>query len=134
VAVHLPDDPEHERLLVPHWKRPDHSPLMLLVSPAARLATRTGTWFVKAYHRRWGVEDATRGIKQRFQLEQFLVRSWRSIRRLIGLVAIAFYWLNLWDHETFRKVTYLFDWLATQIHYFLHPKPKIDLNPLNDSG
>lgn len=149
VAVHLPDDPEHELLLVLHWKRPDLSPLMLLVSPAARLASRTGAWFVKAYHRRWGVEDATRGIKQRFQLEQFLVRSWCSIRRLIGLVAIAFYWLNLWDDDSFRplreallnhswrlpkEVTYLFDWLATQIHYFLHPKPKIALLPLNDTG
>jgi hypothetical protein len=140
IAVRLPEAPEHELLLVLHWRRGDSKPLMLLVSPAARLAGRTGTWFVKAYRRRWGVEDATWGIKQRFHLEQFLVRSWRSIRRLIALVALAFYWLNLWGDDGFqklreaflrhrwrlpKKVTYLFDWLATQIHLLLHPKPKI---------
>jgi hypothetical protein len=140
VAVRLPEAPEHELLLVLHWRRGDSKPLMLLVSPAARLAGRTGAWFVKAYRRRWGVEDATRGIKQQFHLEQFLVRSWRSIRRLIALVALAFYWLNLWGDDGFQKlrqaflrhrwrlpkeVTYLFDWLATQIHLLLHPKPKI---------
>jgi len=140
VTVRLPEAPEHELLLVLHWKRADSTPLMLLVSPAARLTGRTGAWFVKAYRRRWGVEDATWGIKQRFHLEQFLVRSWRSIRRLIALVAIAFYWLNLWGDDNFqwlreaflrhrwrlpKEITYLFDWLASQIHLLLHPKPKI---------
>jgi DDE family transposase len=149
VTVHLPEAPEQELLLVLHWKRADLPPLMLLVSPAARLTGRTGAWFVKAYHRRWGVEDATWGIKQRFHLELFLVRSWRSIRRLMGLVAIAFYWLNLWGQERFRplrealynhcwrlpkEVTYLFDWLATQIHLMLHPKPKIAFPPEDYSG
>jgi hypothetical protein len=140
VTVRLPEAPEHELLLVLHWRRADTAPLMLLISPAARLTGRTGAWFVKAYRRRWGVEDATWGIKQRFHLEQFLVRSWRSIRRLIALVAIAFYWLNLSDDDAFqplrdaflrhrwrlpKELTYLFDWLATQIHVLLHPKPKI---------
>lgn len=140
VTVRLPEAPEHELLLVLHWKRADSAPLMLLVSPAARRTGRTGAWFVKAYRRRWGVEDATWGLKQRFHLEQFLVRSWRSIRRLIALVALAFYWLNLWGDDRFRplreaflchrwrlpkEVTYLSDWLATQIHLLLHPKPKI---------
>jgi len=142
--VRLPDAPQHELLLVLHWKRADLPPLMLLVSPAARLPTRTGAWFVKAYRRRWGVEDATWGIKQRFHLEGFLVRSWRSIRRLILLVAVAFYWLNLWGETSYhtlcnaflnhswripKEVTYLFDWLASQIHLLLHPKPQITLRP-----
>lgn len=149
VNVRLPEAPDHELLLVLHWRRGDSQPLMVLVSPAARLAGRTGTWFVKAYRRRWGVEDATWGIKQRFHLEQFLVRSWRSIRRLIALVALAFYWLNLWGDEGYqplrdaflthrwrlpKEVTYLFDWLATQIHLLLHPKPKIATILDEDSG
>jgi hypothetical protein len=144
MPVRLPDAPQHELLLVLHWKRADLPPLMLLVSPAARLPTRTGAWFVKAYRRRWGVEDATWGIKQRFHLEGFLVRSWRSIRRLILLVAVAFYWLNLWGETSYhtlcnaflnhswriaKEVTYLFDWLASQIHLLLHPKPQITLRP-----
>lgn len=138
-TVFLPEAPQHELLLVLSWKLPDSSPLMLLVSPQARRPGRTGAWFVRAYRRRWGVEDATWGIKQRFHLEQFLVRSWRSIRRLICLVALAFFWINLWGedrYETLRdaflchpwrlpkEVTYLFDWLATQISRFLHPRPK----------
>jgi hypothetical protein len=89
--VRLPELPDRELLLVLFWRTAEAAPLMLLVSPAARKPGRTGAWFVKAFRRRWGVEDATWGIKQRFHLEDFLVHSWRSIRRLIYLVAIAFY-------------------------------------------
>jgi hypothetical protein len=103
--------------------------LMLLVSPQARKKGRTGWWFVKAYRRRWGVEDATRSIKQQFSLEQFLVRSWRSICRLLCFVGLAFYWLNSWGEESYNKfleslfnhpsrlpkqVTYLFNAVASQ--------------------
>jgi len=48
------------------WRNAEAAPLMLLVSPQARKAGRNGTWFVRAFRRRWGVEDATWGIKQRF--------------------------------------------------------------------
>jgi len=148
-TVFLPEAPEQGLLLVLSWRLPDSSPLMLLVSPQARRPGRTGAWFVRAYRRRWGVEDATWGIKQRFHLEQFLVRSWRSIRRLICLVALAFFWLNLWGEDRYqnfrdafichpwrlpKKVTYLFDWLATQISRFLHPKPKITPLAYFDTG
>jgi hypothetical protein len=82
-------------------------------------------------------------------LEQFLVRSWRSIRRLICLVAVAFFWLNLWGEDRYqilrhaflrdlwrlpKEVTYLFDWLARQISRFLHPRPKIVLLGYFDTG
>jgi hypothetical protein len=139
-TVRLPEAPDQELLLVLSWRNAEAAPLMLLVSSQARKPRRTGAWFVKAFRRRWGVEDATWGIKQRFHLEEFLVHSWRSIRRLIYLVAISFYWLNLWGKDSYtplrdafinhpwrlpKKATYLFDWLATQISRFLHPKPKI---------
>jgi hypothetical protein len=139
-TVRLPESPAHELLLVLSWRLPGRAPLMLLASPRARRLGRKGPWFVKAFRRRWGVEDATWGVKQRFHVEEFLVRSWRSIRRLMYLVAIAFFWLNLWGEECYaplrsaflnhpwrlpKEVTYLFDWLATQISRFLHPRPKI---------
>jgi Transposase DDE domain len=144
VAVWLPEVSDEPFLLVVGWRVP-HSdrPLMLLVSPAARRAGRTARWFVRAYRRRWGVEDATRGIKQHFTLEAFLVRSWRAIRRLLWLVAWAFWWLNLWGEERFRrprdallshawrlrkKVVYLFDWIATMLRELLHPHPKLGIN------
>jgi hypothetical protein len=142
--VVLPEVSEQPFLLVVHWPRWGSQPLLLLVSPPARRPGRTAAWFVKAYRRRWGVEDATWGIKQRFHLESFLVRSWRSIRRLLWLVAWAFFWLNLWGEERFgrlrqallehpwrlpKAVTYLFDWIALQIHVLLHPRPKFEFPP-----
>jgi hypothetical protein len=139
--VWLPEDPEHALLLVVHWRKPDAEPLLLLVSPAARRPGRRAEWFVKAYGKRWGVEDATWGIKQRLDLENFLVRSWRSIRRLLWLVAVVFFWLNLWGEESYerlrvalinhpwrlpKEVKYQFDWVALQIGHLLHPKPILD--------
>jgi hypothetical protein len=139
--VWLPEAPDQALLLVVHWRRPNAEPLLLLASPAARRPGRRAEWYVKAYGRRWGVEDATWGIKQRLHLEEFLVRSWRSIRRLVWLVAWVFFWLNLWGEERFerlrealvnhpwrlpKEVTYLFDWIALQIGRLLHPKPKLD--------
>jgi hypothetical protein len=144
VEVWLPEVGPDPFLLVVGWRVPNSErPLVLLVSPAARRAGRTGRWYVRAYHRRWGVEDATRGLKQQFTLEAFLVRSWVSIRRLLWLVAWAFWWLNLWGEESFarwravlmdhpwrlrKKVTYLFDWIATMLRHLLHPHPNLPPN------
>jgi hypothetical protein len=144
-AVRLPEVSAEEFLLVVPWRWPNSErPLLLLASPRARRPGRTGRWFVKAYRRRWGVEDGTRGIKQPFALESFLVRSWRSIRRLLWLVGWAFGWLKLWgedDWERLREallrhpwrlpkgVTYRFDWIAQKLHQLLHPRPKIPLAP-----
>jgi hypothetical protein len=144
VEVWLPEVGPDPFLLVIGWRVPkSERPLVLLVSPKARRCGRTGKWFVRAYHKRWGVEDATRGIKQQFRVEEFLVRSWVSIRRLLWLVAWAFFWLNLWGEEPFERlrvavmdhpwrltkdVTYLFDWIATMLRELLHPHPKLLLN------
>jgi hypothetical protein len=141
VEVWLPEVSAEPFLLVIGWRVPSSErPLVLLVSPVARRRGRTGKWFVRAYHRRWGVEDATRGIKQRFTVEQFLVRTWVAIRRLLWLVAWAFWWLNLWGESQFERlrealmnhpwrlkkvVTYLFDWIATMLRELLHPHPKL---------
>lgn len=142
VEVWLPEAPDHPLLLVVHWRRREAEPLLVLVSPAARRPGRHAEWFVKCYGKRWGVEDATWSIKQRLHLEGFLVRSWRSIRRLLWLVAWSFFWLNLWGEERYdrlrealvkhpwrlaKEVKYQFDWLALQIGRLLHPKPILDL-------
>jgi len=148
--VYLPETPEQALLLVVHWRWPNSSePLLLLASPAARRCNRTGKWFVKAYGKRWGVEDATWGIKQRLNLEGFLVRSWCAIRRLLWLVAWVFFWLNLWGEERYerllkallhhpwrlpKEVTYLFDWIALQIGRLLHPRPIMRLAEYVETG
>jgi hypothetical protein len=142
--VWLPEVSAAPFLLVVNWRWPGASPsLLLLVSPKARRPGRTARWFVRAYLRRWGVEDATRGVKQTFRLELFLVRQWRSIRRLLWLVGWAFWWLNDWGEAKFdelraallchpwrlpKDVTYLFDWIARMIHDLLHPRPRFFLS------
>jgi hypothetical protein len=89
--VRLPEVCAEAFVLMVHWRWPgSERPLLLLVSLRTRRRGRMGRWFVKAYRRRWGVEDGTRGIKQPFALESFLLRSWRSIRRLLCLVSWAF--------------------------------------------
>jgi Transposase DDE domain len=144
VAVTLPEVGPAPFLLVIGWRVPrSERPLVLLASPSARRPGRTGKWFVRAYHKRWGVEDATRGIKQRFAVEEFLVRSWMSIRRLLWFVAWAFWWLNLWGGDSFgrlrgalvdhpwrlrKPVVYLFDWIAALLRELLHPRPRLEFN------
>lgn len=144
IEVWLPEVGPDPFLLVIGWRVPDSErPLVLLVSPRARRSGRTGKWYVRAYHKRWGIEDAIRGIKQHFALESFLVRTWVAIRRLLVLVAWAFWWLNLWGEEPFTRlraalmdhpwrlrkvVTYLFDWIATLLRELLHPHPKLLLH------
>jgi hypothetical protein len=141
LEVTLPEVGPEPFLLVIAWKVPkSERPLILLASPAARRARRNGGWYVKAYGKRWGVEDATRGLKQQFSLEGFLVRSWMSLRRLGWLVAWAFWWLNLWGDESFRQerevlmnhpwrlkkpVMYLFNWIAKMLREVLHPPARI---------
>lgn len=146
LEVTLPEVGPKPFLLVIGWAVPkSERPLVLLVSPAAGRSTRTGRWYIRAYRKRWGVEDATRGLKQQFELEQFLVRSWMSIRRLLWLVAWAFWWLNLWGDKEFhafreqlmnhpwrlrKAVTYLFNWIATMLRRLLHPAAQ----PHNHNG
>lgn len=141
VEVWLPEVGDRPFLLIVGWRYPNsEKPLMLLASPDARRPRRTAPWFVKAYLRRWGIEEATRGLKQQFKLELFLVRSWRSIRRLLWLAAVAFWWLNLWGDDKLRrlrdalmnhpwrlrkKVVYLFNWLANMLRRILHPPPSL---------
>jgi len=148
--VCLPEAPDQPLLLVVHWRWPGSTePLLLLVSPAARRRNRTARWFVKAYHKRWGVEDATWSIKQRFSVEGFLVRTWRAIRRLLWLVGWVFYWLNLWGNDHYerllqalldhpwrlpKEVIYLGDWIALQIGHLLHPKPILRLREEVNTG
>lgn len=132
VEVWLPEVGPDPFLLVVGWRVPgSERPLVLLVSPAARRPGPAGTWFVRAYHKRW-VEDATRGIKQHFAVEAFLVRSWVTIRRLLWLVAWAFWWLNLWGGDGFaalRDALMNHPWrlrkVVTVLRELLHPRPKV---------
>ena len=69
-----------------------------------------------------------------------ILAQWMAIRRLLWLVAWAFWWLNLWGEDGFewlrnalmkhpwrlqKPVTYLFDWIATMLRLLLHPHPTL---------
>jgi hypothetical protein len=105
VEVRLPEVGAGAFLLVVGWRVPRSGrPLIPLVSPAARRPGRTGARFVRAYHKRWGVGDATRGVEQGSRVESFWVRSWMAIRRLLWLVAWAFRWRSLWGDDAFERL------------------------------
>jgi hypothetical protein len=45
---------------------------------------------VRAYLRRWAIEDANRVIKQEFALEDIRVTDWRRVQRLVSLAGVAY--------------------------------------------
>lgn len=47
-------------------------------------------WIVRAYLRRWAVEDANRVVKQEFALERIRVTDWLRVRRLVLLAGMAY--------------------------------------------
>ena len=47
-------------------------------------------WVVRAYLRRWAVEDAHRVVKPEFALERIRVTDWLRVRRLVLLVGVAY--------------------------------------------
>jgi hypothetical protein len=59
---------------------------------------------VRAYLRRWAVEDANRVVKQEFGLEQIRVTDWRRVQRLVLLVGIAYGFLGFIGRRSKRVV------------------------------
>lgn len=69
-------------------QRPNRDLLVLLTNRRPR-SVKEAAALVRAYMRRWGVEDGIRFWKQTTNIEDFRVRNWNSIRRLAVLSAIA---------------------------------------------
>jgi hypothetical protein len=68
-----------ERMMLLCWRIPKNE------NEAAR--------FIKAYLRRWGVEDDGRALKQLADIEDVRVQSLRGIRRMVQLATMALGWL-----------------------------------------
>jgi hypothetical protein len=66
-------------------------------------------WIVRAYLRRWAVEDANRVLKQEFGLEQIRVMDWHRVQRLVLLVGIAYGFLGFVSHRGKRVVKKLIE-------------------------
>jgi hypothetical protein len=86
VPVRVPDLDADLYLIV--VQRPTREPLVLLTSVRIKTSRQAGE-LVLAYMRRWGVEDAIRSWKQNTGIEDFRVRNWDSIRRLVLCSMIA---------------------------------------------
>lgn len=69
-------------------QRPMRDALALLTNIRIR-SRKQAARLVLAYMRRWGVEDGIRFWKQKTGIEDFRVRNWNSIRRLVMLSMIA---------------------------------------------
>jgi transposase len=69
-------------------QRPMRDVLALLTNIQIR-SRKQAARLVLAYMRRWGVEDGIRFWKQKTGIEDFRVRNWNSIRRLVMLSMIA---------------------------------------------
>jgi hypothetical protein len=54
---------------------------------------------IRAYLRRWGVEEGFRFLKQKAKLEDFRVRQWVSIRRLALIAMLTYGYLALMVHH-----------------------------------
>lgn len=59
---------------------------------------------VRAYLRRWAVEDANRVVKQEFGLERIRVTDWLRVQRLVLLVGIAYGFLGFIGRKGKRVV------------------------------
>lgn len=69
-------------------RRPGRDLLVLYTDRRPRSADEAAS-LIRAYMRRWGVEDGIRFWKQKTGIEDFRVRAWESIRRLAVLAMIA---------------------------------------------
>jgi hypothetical protein len=59
---------------------------------------------VRAYLRRWAVEDANRVVKQEFALERIRVTDWLRVRRLVLLVGVAYGFIGFVSRKAKRVV------------------------------
>ncbi len=107
IEVWLPEVGPDPFVLVIGWRVPSSErPLVLLVSPGARggvVERVSGTCGRIIGVGVWRTQPVASSSTSRWSV---LVRSWMSIRRLLWLVAWAFWWLNLWGAKAIRAATH----------------------------
>jgi len=66
-------------------------PMMLLTTEPLRRSRKLLWWVVRAYVRRWAIEETIRFIKQSYELEDVRVLNYRSLQNMMPLVCAAAY-------------------------------------------
>jgi hypothetical protein len=87
--VKLPGREEHLGLLVVRGF--GQEPMMLLTTEPLRKSRKLLWWLVRAYMRRWAIEETIRYIKQSYELEDVRVLNYRSLQNIMPLVCAAAY-------------------------------------------
>ena len=80
-------------------------PMMLLTTEPLRKSRKVLWRVVRAYIRRWAIEETIRFIKQSYELEDVRVLNYRSLQNIMPLVsAVAYFAAVLLDTESKLKV------------------------------
>ena len=66
-------------------------PMMLLTTEPLRKSRKVLWWLVRAYMRRWAIEETIRYIKQSYELEDVRVLNYRSLQNIMPLVCASAY-------------------------------------------
>ena len=101
--VKLPERSEVLYLLVIHGF--GQEPLMLLTTEPLR-ATHQCLWYwVRAYTKRWAIEETIRHIKTSYDLENVRVLTYQGLRNLMALLlGVLFFNACILDHDTRLRV------------------------------
>ncbi|MBF0319396.1 MAG: transposase [Nitrospirae bacterium] len=92
-VVSLPDRPEQLGMVV--IRGFGKEPMMLLTTEPV-MKNRKVLWrLVRAYMRRWAIEETIRFIKQSYDLEDVRVLGYRSLQNLMQLVLTAAYFASV---------------------------------------
>jgi hypothetical protein len=101
--VRLPDREETLGLLVVRGFGAE--PMMLLTTEPLRRNRKVLWRLVRAYLRRWAIEETLRYVKQSYELEDVRVLNYRSLQNIMPLVcAVAYFAAVLLDPESKLKV------------------------------
>lgn len=96
--VYLPDRPEPLYLLVIHGFGAE--PLMLLTTEPLRRSFKCLWRWVRAYMRRWCIEETIRYVKTCYELENVRVLNYKGLQNLMPLVlAVMFFAACVLDHD-----------------------------------
>lgn len=96
--VHLPDRPEPLYLLVIHGFGAE--PLMLMTTEPLRRSFKCLWRWVRAYMRRWSIEETIRYVKTCYDLENVRVLNYQGLQNLMPLVlAATFFAACILDHD-----------------------------------
>jgi hypothetical protein len=102
-TVRLPDREETLGLLVVRGFGAE--PMMLLTTEPLRRSRKVLWRLVRAYLRRWAIEETLRYVKQSYELEDVSVLNYRSLQNIMPLVcAVAYFAVVLLDPESKLKV------------------------------